>query len=531
MKFLKHFFYLAVYFTVSAGAVFAQTAEFTYQGKLDVTGMTSATYDFEFNLCNTEDCESVLDSNLKPGVAVSGGVFTVKLNFAPGEFNGADRFLQIRVKRPTETVYTTLEPSQKITSAPYSIQAATAANALKLGNVAANQFVLTTDPRLNAGNYVQNTTAPQPGVSFNIGGTGTANVFSAATQFNIGSDRILSVGGSSNLFVGRYAGGSNTGNTNTFIGDNAGRLNTTGNENTFVGGGVALFHTTGSNNVFLGSLAGAFNETGGGNIFIGKSAGNTSINTQVNNSVVIGTNATVSASNSLAIGANATVSASNSMAIGTNATVSTANTIVLGTTAETTRIPGLLNAGDLGGGNFNMRVVNTAAGGGVVAPNLYIRSFAQSASGFHLCWRAAGDGVAANVITNCISSFSSERYKDNSQPFSGGLNVIKRLKPTQFKWKSDGTQDIGLNAEAVAEVEPNLVTRNDKGEVEDVKETGLSALFINAFKEQQLQIETQKNLIETQQEQLEKQQQQIDALKKAVCAANREAEICQEKIK
>ena len=215
---------ILVFSFIFAASTQAQTTEFTYQGKLSDTGMTSATYDFEFVLCDTAICDNALSNNLRPGVAVSGGVFTVKLDFG-AEFNGGERFLEIRVKRPTESGFITLLPRQKITSAPYSMRAVTAGNSLQLGGVAANQYVLTNDPRLDASNYVQNTNTTQPGVNFNIGGTGTANIFGAATQFNIGVDRVLSVAGSSNLFVGRYAGGNNTsGNTNTFIGDNAGRL-------------------------------------------------------------------------------------------------------------------------------------------------------------------------------------------------------------------------------------------------------------------------------------------------------------------
>ena len=53
-------------------------------------------------------------------------------------------------------------------------------------------------------------------------------------------------------------------------------------------------------------------------------------------------------------------------------------------------------------------------------------------------------------------------------------------------------------AEEVAEAEPLLVNRNDKGEVEGVKYDRLSAVFINAFKEQQDQIEQQAAQIKAQ---------------------------------
>jgi hypothetical protein len=101
------------------------------------------------------------------------------------------------------------------------------------------------------------------------------------------------------------------------------------------------------------------------------------------------------------------------------------------------------------------------------------------------------------------------KNKTDVEPFSGGLELINRLKPVAFKWKADGSRDFGLNAEDVAEVEPALVTRNDKGEVEDVKEGILTVVLINAIKEQQRQIQAQ-------QEQISQQQQQIEALKQLI---------------
>ena len=50
--------------------------------------------------------------------------------------------------------------------------------------------------------YIRTATGPQPATNFNIGGIGTADVFNAATQFNLGGNRILSTAGTNNLFAG-----------------------------------------------------------------------------------------------------------------------------------------------------------------------------------------------------------------------------------------------------------------------------------------------------------------------------------------
>src|SRR5882762_855898 len=59
-----------------------------------------------------------------------------------------------------------------------------------------------------------------------------------------------------------------------------------------------------------------------------------------------------------------------------------------------------------------------------------------------------------------------------------------------------GMHDAGFGAEDVAGVEPLLVTRNDKDEVEGVKYDRISVALVNAVKQQQEQIQRQQNEIE-----------------------------------
>lgn len=126
-----------------------------------------------------------------------------------------------------------------------------------------------------------------------------------------------------------------------------------------------------------------------------------------------------------------------------------------------------------------------------------------TAGGTALCWNAFGE------IARCSSSLS---YKTDVRPFSSGLDIVQRLRPITFNWKQDGMRDVGLAAEDVARVEPLLTFRNDKGEIEGVKYNQLSAVFVNAFVEQQAQIQ--------------RQQEQINALKTLVCAMQPAADVC-----
>jgi len=92
-----------------------------------------------------------------------------------------------------------------------------------------------------------------------------------------------------NLFIGFGNGVNNsaTATRNTFIGHQAGVINSIGQENTFIGHGAGNQNSTGSSNTFLGESAGIFNTTGSLNTFLGESAGFN--NTTASENTYIGT--------------------------------------------------------------------------------------------------------------------------------------------------------------------------------------------------------------------------------------------------
>jgi hypothetical protein len=356
-------------------------------------------------------------------------------------------------------------------------------------------------------------TVQVPG-TLSIPGAFSANSLNAATQFNLNGNRALAAPGTNNLVGGSGAGANlTTGQNNTFFGPNAGQAVTAANGNSFFGRDTGRVNTSGVNNSFLGDRAGANNTTGNFNSFYGEQSG-------VNNSTgssnsfygrVAGINNTTGANNTfIGTGAgNPSVSTqvNNSTAIGAGAIVSTSNTIMLGTSAQTTLLSGGIAS------TFNLGV---SAPSGIIANNLIFRNANISPSPAHVCMRSFSIGTDGGwAFTSCTSEFSSANNKTDVLPFSEGLDVINRLKPVAFAWKEDGRRGVGLNAEDVAEVAPQLVTRNQKGEIEDLKEGSLNVLFINAIKEQQKRIEVQ--------------QQQIGALKKLLCQSNPEADICKNK--
>ncbi|HEX9906636.1 MAG TPA: tail fiber domain-containing protein [Propylenella sp.] len=98
-----------------------------------------------------------------------------------------------------------------------------------------------------------------------------------------------------------------------------------------------------------------------------------------------------------------------------------------------------------------------------------------------------------NLLSLCSSS---RRYKTGIEPFSGGLRLINRLQPVSFIWKEDQHPDIGLIAEDVEKIEPRLTYRNEKGQIEGVKYDLLTAVLVNAIKEQDERLQRQQELIE-----------------------------------
>jgi len=152
-----------------------------------------------------------------------------------------------------------------------------------------------------------------------------------------------------------------------------------------------------------------------------------------------------------------------------------------------------------------------------------------------------GPALCANTSNNRIAlCTSSLRYKTNVVSFQHGLDIIQRLRPISFTWREGGMSDIGLGAEEVDKVEPLLTFRNNQGEIEGVRYNQLSAVFINAFKEQQAQIAQQQKQLKAQAEEIKRQEQQagqqqsafaaqqreLDALKKLVCRTHARAAAC-----
>lgn len=158
-------------------AAFAQTTTFTYQGKLTDTGNPpTGTYQMEFSMYDALAGGTQFGATIpNNSVTVAQGIFSVRLDFGSEGFTGADRFLQIAVRRNAGESFVTLNPRQQITSSPYSIRTLSAAradlalDAERLGGIDAVDYVTTATV---GSSFIRNSTKLQTG-DFNVSGNGT----------------------------------------------------------------------------------------------------------------------------------------------------------------------------------------------------------------------------------------------------------------------------------------------------------------------------------------------------------------------
>jgi len=97
--------------------------------------------------------------------------------------------------------------------------------------------------------------------------------------------------------------------------------------------------------------------------------------------------------------------------------------------------------------------------------------------------------VAGCVVAQNVSCPSSRRWKTDIQPIPDALEKIRQLRGVSYVWKEDGKHNIGLIAEEVAEVIPEVISFEDNGkDARAIDYSRLVAVLIEAVKEQQNKI-------------------------------------------
>jgi hypothetical protein len=105
---------------------------------------------------------------------------------------------------------------------------------------------------------------------------------------------------------------------------------------------------------------------------------------------------------------------------------------------------------------------------------------------------------------------SSKRFKEDIKPMGTISEALLGLKPVTFRYRKEidpvGTPQLGLVAEDVEKVNPDLVVRDKEGKPCSVRYDQVNAMLLNEFrKEHKAFVEEQRKV--------EQQQKGIDALK------------------
>jgi hypothetical protein len=302
--------------------------------------------------------------------------------------------------------------------------------------------------------------------------TGTANT--AVGWFSLKSVTT----GSFNTGVGAGTLVLNSGDQNTATGAAALLLNTTGSRNTAHGALALLNNTIGNENTAVGDSALQSNTTGGQNTAIG-------FNTLSSNSTGEGNTATgfgalfnnTTGGNNIALGYNA------------GALLTTGN--------------GNIDIGNIGAADESntMRI-------GASQTRTFIAGIRGRTTGI-------ADAVPVLIDSNgqLGTASSSRRYKREIRPMDSTSEAILALKPVTFHYKSDSkdTAQFGLIAEEVAQVNPDLIVRDENGEIYTVRYDAVNAMLLNEFLKEHRKVEEQTR-------KLQEQEATIAELKKDVRA-------------
>jgi hypothetical protein len=279
--------------------------------------------------------------------------------------------------------------------------------------------------------------------------------------------------GDFNTATGAGALFSNNGDRNTAHGINALRFNTVGDSNTAMGTN-ALYHNTTSNaNTAVGDSALFSNTTGSANTAIGRDA--LFSNTEGGGNTAVGVFAldeNISGNFNTAVGRFALTNATGGF-----------NTAL----------------GYFAGSSITTGAGNVVIGNSVAAANETNRTWIKNINTTLQSFSAGVNNYVTVRMTDGRLGYtavvSSRRYKEDIEPMDKASEALLALKPVTFRLKGEldpsHRPQWGLIAEDVEKVNPDLVDRNNKGEVESVRYDMVNAMLLNEFLKEHRKVEAQ----------------------------------------
>jgi hypothetical protein len=113
----------------------------------------------------------------------------------------------------------------------------------------------------------------------------------------------------------------------------------------------------------------------------------------------------------------------------------------------------------------------------------YITNGAANSTKFLL----ASNGNA--TISGTFTETSSLRYKENVETIKYGLDKVLQMRGVTYNKKDNGVKEVGVIAEEIYEVLPEVVLKSEEGEIDSVSYSRITAVLIEAIKDLKKEIE------------------------------------------
>ena len=316
--------------------------------------------------------------------------------------------------------------------------------------------------------------------------------------------------GVGNTGIGWYSLFANSsGSYNTGVGAAALLFNTTGEQNTATGVAALFNHGTGNANTAIGSLA-LFSDTSGQlNTAIGAGALFSNVGGPFPGSFNTATGASALASNT---GGDNTATGAQALQSNTSGNDNTAvglNALVMNTTGDHNVALGSMAGSQQTTGSHNIYIGASIAGSAGESDACYIASIFGQTS-------ASGAQVLINSNNKLGTMTSSKRFKEEIKPMDKASNALFALNPVTFRYRKEidpaGTTQLGLVAEDVEKVDPNLIVRDKEGKAYSVRYDQVNAMLLNEFLKEHRKVDAQKCKIDQQDAKIARLEQQVEAL-------------------
>ena len=324
--------------------------------------------------------------------------------------------------------------------------------------------------------------------AYSSGGSGCGSTCAACHNIGIGYCTIAQVRNNDNIAIGRYAGcGSSTAGYNISIGPFAG-ANPGGGGNCNIAIGCAAGQGTyGNNNVFLGNCTGCSSSSSNAacdNTIIGNCAGSSTIGQRNTFLGHLAGNTTTTGCCNVAIGYDVelpTAAGNDQMAIGSGT-----NRWIYGDSSfniydkDGNQLNGGLSVTDDTTTNSTRYLIFANGTSGSITPQVSSSKLSFNPSTGNL------------VVGGTVTANSDERLKTNIRGIPDALDKLLRLRGVEFDRTDIQDRQIGVIAQEVEEVIPEVVYGSD---IKSVAYANMVALLIEAVKEQNLKIEEQSQKI------------------------------------